>query len=101
MTRRDPDSEPTPVELPEPPSFRLDGRRALVAGASSGIGLGCAVALAAAGAQVTLAARTLSRLEDLAQSFCERGWRAEALTWMSPTSAPRQRPWRRRVPSKF
>ena len=48
MTRRDPDSEQITVELPEPPSFRLDGRRALVAGASSGIGLGCAAALAAA-----------------------------------------------------
>ena len=28
------------MELPRTPSFRLDGKRALVAGASSGIGLG-------------------------------------------------------------
>ena len=33
------------MTLPRTPSLRLDGRRALVTGASSGIGLGCAVAL--------------------------------------------------------
>lgn len=37
--------------------FRLDGRRALVAGGSSGIGLAAAQTLAEAGAQVTVAAR--------------------------------------------
>ena len=79
MTRLDPDSEQITVELPEPPSFRLDGRRALVAGASSGIGLGCAAALAAAGAQVTLAARRAGRLDGLAQAFGGRGWSAEVL----------------------
>lgn len=34
------------MKLPRTPSFRLDGKRALVTGASRGIGLGCAVALA-------------------------------------------------------
>jgi NAD(P)-dependent dehydrogenase (short-subunit alcohol dehydrogenase family) len=43
------------VTLPRTPSFRLEGRRALVTGASSGIGLGCAVALAEQGALVFLA----------------------------------------------
>ncbi|MDP4992203.1 MAG: SDR family NAD(P)-dependent oxidoreductase, partial [Marivita lacus] len=43
--------------LPRTPSFRLDGKRALVAGGSRGIGLGCAVALAEAGAHVIVAAR--------------------------------------------
>ena len=79
MTSQDPDSEAVAIDLPEPPSFRLDGRRALVTGASSGIGLGCAVALAAAGAQVTLAARTAERLDALARAFGERGWQAETL----------------------
>ncbi|MEO0989637.1 MAG: SDR family NAD(P)-dependent oxidoreductase, partial [Pseudomonadota bacterium] len=45
------------MTLPRTPSFRLDGKRALVTGASSGIGLGCAVALAEAGAHVVAAAR--------------------------------------------
>ena len=38
-------------------SFRLDGRRALVTGANTGIGQAIAVALAGAGAHVTCAAR--------------------------------------------
>jgi NAD(P)-dependent dehydrogenase (short-subunit alcohol dehydrogenase family) len=53
------------MTLPRTPTFRLDGRRALVAGASSGIGRACAVALAEAGAEVTLAARRVELLEEL------------------------------------
>ena len=34
------------MALPTTPSFRLDGKRALVTGASSGIGQACAAALA-------------------------------------------------------
>ena len=52
------------IALPRTPSFRLDGRRALVTGASRGIGLGCAVALAEAGAHVTCAARGLESLDE-------------------------------------
>lgn len=51
------------MSLPQTPSFRLDGKRALVAGGSSGIGLACAVALAEAGAEVTISARNESKLE--------------------------------------
>ena len=50
--------------LPKTPSFRLDGKRALVAGASSGIGLACAAALGEAGAEITLAARRADVLEE-------------------------------------
>ena len=52
--------------LPRTPSFRLEGRRALVTGASSGIGLACASALADAGAEVTMVARGADRLEAAA-----------------------------------
>ena len=42
--------------------LNLDGRRALVTGASSGLGLACAQALAAEGASVAIAARSADRL---------------------------------------
>ncbi len=44
--------------------MRLEGRRVLVVGASSGVGQGTAVALAAEGARVALAARRRDRLEE-------------------------------------
>ena len=68
------------MSLPKTPSFRLDGKRALVAGASSGIGLGCAVALAEAGANVTLAARRSDLLADVVAAMDAQGLRASALT---------------------
>ncbi len=64
------------MDLPQTPSFRLDGKRALVAGASSGIGLACAAALAGAGAEVMLAARRVETLEQIAEEFVARGWQA-------------------------
>ncbi|MCC1493759.1 SDR family NAD(P)-dependent oxidoreductase [Cognatishimia sp. F0-27] len=67
------------MSLPKTPSFRLDGRRALVAGASSGIGLGCAVALARAGAHVTLAARRIEALQALADALRAEGCEADAM----------------------
>ncbi|MGR3570450.1 SDR family NAD(P)-dependent oxidoreductase [Brevirhabdus sp.] len=67
------------TNLPRTPSFRLDGRRALVTGASSGIGQACAVALAEAGAHVICAARGLDRLQDTVAAMQAEGWSAEAL----------------------
>ncbi len=68
------------VDLTKTPSFRLDGRRALVTGAGRGIGLAAASALADAGAHVTLAARTTNEIEDAASAIRGRGQQAEALT---------------------
>lgn len=67
------------MTLPQTPSFDLSGRRALVTGASSGIGLACAVALAEAGAEVTLAARTVDRLETTTKKMRNAGFKAQAL----------------------
>ena len=67
------------MNLPDTPSFRLDGMRALVTGAGRGIGLGSAAALAAAGAEVTLAARTSSEIEAVAQAIRATGGQASAL----------------------
>lgn len=66
-------------ELPKTPSFRLDGRRALVTGAGRGIGLAAAAALADAGAHVVLAARTRSELEEAKAAIEEAGGSAEVL----------------------
>jgi NADP-dependent 3-hydroxy acid dehydrogenase YdfG len=55
---------------------RLDGTVALVTGASSGIGEATAIALAAAGAAVALAARRVERLDGLAAKIRSDGGRA-------------------------
>ena len=67
------------MNAPLTPSFRLDGKRALVTGAGRGIGRGLAVALAEAGASVTLCARTGSEIEAVAESIRATGARADAI----------------------
>ena len=57
------------MKLPRTPSFRLDGRRALVTGAGRGIGLAAAAALAEAGAKVTLVARSAEEIGAAAQAM--------------------------------
>ncbi len=49
--------------------LQLSGRRALVTGASSGLGLACAQALAMEGATVAIAARSPERLADAAAAI--------------------------------
>lgn len=60
--------------------FRLDGRVAVVTGASSGMGVTFAEALAAAGARVVVAARRTERLRELVLEIERRGGRAHAVT---------------------
>jgi 7-alpha-hydroxysteroid dehydrogenase len=56
--------------------FRVDGKVAIVTGAGRGIGAATAVALAEAGADVLLAARTQEQLEQVAEKVRAHGRRA-------------------------
>jgi NAD(P)-dependent dehydrogenase (short-subunit alcohol dehydrogenase family) len=71
------------VSTPDPGSYALDfglsGRTALVTGAAGGIGRGCAVALAAAGADVALMGRRAGALEEVAADVRSLGREAICL----------------------
>ncbi|WP_430252778.1 SDR family NAD(P)-dependent oxidoreductase [Neorhizobium sp. DAR64872/K0K18] len=59
--------------------FNLGGKRALVTGASRGIGRAVAEGLAEAGAEVTLCARSRTEIEEACALMSTRGWRARPL----------------------
>lgn len=67
------------ISLPKTPSFRLDGRRALVTGAGRGIGLAAAAALGEAGSEVCLISRTDSEIEEAAEAIRAAGRTADTL----------------------
>jgi NAD(P)-dependent dehydrogenase (short-subunit alcohol dehydrogenase family) len=71
-------SEPV-FTLPSTPSFRLDGKRALVTGAGRGIGLGAATALASVGAHVTLCARSADEIGQACRALRNQGLLADPL----------------------
>lgn len=61
------------------PNFSLSGRRALVTGASSGLGRHFALTLAAAGAEVIVAARRVDKLQALVDDIGSAGGKAQAV----------------------
>lgn len=61
------------MTLPKTPSFRLDGKRAFVPGGARGIGLASAAALAQAGAEVTVAARSADQVSEAAEALGGQG----------------------------
>lgn len=60
-------------------SFDLTGRRALVTGASGGLGAHFATALASAGADLVLAARRVEKLEETANAVRQAGREAQVV----------------------
>lgn len=66
----------------------MTNRTAFITGASRGIGRACALALAESGARVVLAARSVEKLDELAQAIRARGQEAyvAALDLGSPES---------------
>ena len=67
------------MSLPRTPSFRLDGRRALVTGGSRGIGFACAVALGQAGAAVTILARSAGEVDASSAAMVAGGLTAHGV----------------------
>lgn len=68
------------TDLPRTPTFQLNGKRALVTGASRGIGLGGAMALAEHGAHVVMAARNAEEIGAAAQQVRDAGYSAEGIS---------------------
>ena len=63
------------MNYPKLPSFRLDGKNALITGAGRGIGMGASIALAESGANVTLVSRTEKELKDLTDHINNQGFK--------------------------
>ena len=62
------------MDYPKLPSFRLDGKKALITGAGRGIGMGASIALAESGANVTLVSRTEKELKKINNFLNNEGY---------------------------
>jgi 2-deoxy-D-gluconate 3-dehydrogenase len=69
-------TKPDPHELP---SFRLDGRLAVITGASDGIGRAFALAYSRSGAEVILVSRTREKLLEVKGAIDDAGGRAHVI----------------------
>lgn len=67
------------LDAPITPTMSLDGLTAVVTGAGRGLGEGCAIALAEAGAEIVLVSRTKSELDAVAEGIIKRGGKARSL----------------------
>ena len=67
------------LKVDELPSFRLDGRLAVITGASDGIGRAFALAYARSGAEVVLVSRTREKLMEVQRSVEAAGGRAHVI----------------------
>jgi 2-deoxy-D-gluconate 3-dehydrogenase len=69
----------TKPKAEELPSFRLDGRLAVITGASDGIGRAFALAYARSGAEVVLVSRTIEKLQEVQRSVETAGGKAHVI----------------------
>ena len=77
--------------------FSLKGKRALITGASRGLGYAIAEALASSGAQTILHGRDLGALDRTQGLFAQRGWACTTVTCESRFCSTRSRSLRQQA----